>query len=361
MDKHNQISIKINGKEPKVEKEKKDKTTEFVESEKPLIIIENEEVAAAKEEEDDDFSWVLPDETLTHHSSKDRKIPIIPIEDVRTTKGSSKIKHFPKKPKGFQLFSLKQIIVSFSLAIVLGTGFGIMILKVVGDVNSQPAGMEAPSQPVNQNPTPAPKGDNPPAENPVAIELESLSTGIVQGGKFSTADAASTIVGDIKGKGFAATTVELDGAFFVLAGIGLEQGAVGGMKTAYEGAFPEFFTKTIEVQGGSFSNAGKADSEAIKVSIPAFKELLALSSQAFGTAEITDEQWGNLSKLFGGVKEVKKDGLHAELKDFHTEIENAYNQLQTFKDGGDNKVLWQSQQSLLNAYQSYHVWVSGLS
>lgn len=361
MDKHNRISIKINGKEPKVKKEQQE-TPEFVESEKPLIVIENDEVAAAQEEEEDDFNWVLPDET-NNHSSKEREIPVIPIEDLRQTKtkGSINSSYKPKfkKKKGFQLFSIKQLAVSIALAVVLGTGFGFMILKVVGDVNAGPAENEAPSQPTTStgNPPPAGEDKDTPASNQATLELESLSTGIIQGGKFSSVESANTTVNEIKAKGFAATAVGMDGAFFVIAGIGTEQGSIGGIKDEYKDAFPEFFAKTFEVPGGTYSNAAKGDSEAIKVSLPVFKDLLSLSSQAFGTGSIDNEQLENVSKQIAVVKDSKADNLHDGLKAFQTELEAAFTQLQAFK-GGDAKALWQSQQSLLNAYQAYNNWIS---
>ncbi|MEH7236187.1 hypothetical protein [Bacillus sp. JJ1562] len=361
MDKHNRISIKINGKDSKVKKEKKE-TTDFVETEKPHIFVENEEVAAAQEEEEDKFSWVLPDESLKNHSHKEKEIPVIPIEDLRHSKGTSSIPYLPKKKKGFTLFTIKQLAISIVLAIVLGSGFGIMILKVVEDVNAGPVENEAPPvQVADDSPPPVGKQDDAPVSGQTAIDLENLTTGVVQGGKFSTAESANTTVSEIKGKGFAATTVNMDGAFFVIAGIGAEQGVVSEIKSKYKEAFPEFFTKTYEIPGGSYTNAGKADSEAIKVDLPVFKELAALSSQAFGTGEIDNGQWENLSKQIATVKDIKTDSLHAQLKEFHTNIQSAFTQLEEYKNGGDQKALWQSQQSLLNAYQAYTVWISELS
>ncbi|MFS0822537.1 hypothetical protein [Bacillus sp. 1P02SD] len=359
MDKHNRISIKINGRESKVKKEEKE-TPDFVESEKPLIIVENDEVAAAQEEEEDDFTWVLPDENLKNHSSKEKDIPVIPIEDLRHTKGPSKLEYIPKKKKGFQLFALKQFSISIVLAVVLGIGFGIMILKIVEGVNAGSAQNETPSQPTNETPPSSEKQQDTPASNPVAIDLETLSTGVVQGGTFSTVENANTRVDEIKGKGFAAVTVEMDGAFYVIAGIGAEQSSVSGIKTEYKEAFPDFFSKTYEVPGGSYTNAGKADSEAIKVDLPVFKELATLSSQAFGTGSIDNGQWENLAKQIATVKEIKTNNLHEQLQKFHTDVQTAFTQLQEYKNGGDQKTLWQSQQSLLNAYQAYTVWISEL-
>ena len=360
MDKHNRISIKINGKESKVKKEEKE-TPEFVDSEKPLIIIENDEVAAAQEEEEDDFSWVLPDENLKNHSSKEKEIPVIPIEDLRQSKGPSKIPYKPKNKKGFHFFPVKQFAVSFVLAVILGVGFGFMILKIVDDVNAGPAENEAPAEVTDNTPPSTGKQEDTPVSGQTAIDLETLATGVVQGGKFSTAESANTTVSEIKGKGFAATAVEVDGAFFVIAGIGSEQGSVSGIKTKYEEAFPEFFAKTFELPGGSYTNAGKADAEAINAALPVYKELVALSSQAFENGEIDNGQWDNLTKQIATVKDVKTDSLHAQMKEFHTNVQSAFTQLQEFKNGGGQKSLWQSQQSLLNAYQAYSVWISELS
>lgn len=367
MDKHKQISIKINGKQPKVKKEQKEKT-DFVETKKPRIVIENEEVAAAHEEEEDDFTWVLPDESLKSQTSKEKDIPVIPIEDLRhpKTKGPSKVPFKPNKPKkpkitaGFQLFTLKQLVVSIALAIILGTGFGFMILKVVDDGNAGPNETEVPSQPSTSNgETPATGNEEEtPANSQAAIDLETFSAGIIQGGKFSTAESANTTVSDIKAKGFAATSVEMDGAFFVIAGIGNEQGSVGGIKNEYQESFPDFFAKTFEVPGGSYSNAGQGDSEAIKVSLPVYKELVALSSEAFSTGALDKGQLENLSTQINAVKEKNTDKLHDDLKKFHSEIETAFTQIKAFANNSDQKSLWQSQQSLLNAFQNYTVWVS---
>ncbi|MEH7379786.1 hypothetical protein V7138_04825 [Bacillus sp. JJ1533] len=360
MDKRNQISIKINGKESKIKKETKE-TTDFVEKEKPLIIVENEEVAAAQEEEEDDFSWVLPDESLKNHSLKEKEIPVIPIEDLRHTKGTSKLDYIPRKKKGFHLFSAKQLVISIILAIVLGSGFGIMILKVVEDVNAGPAQNNTPTQVPENTTPPAGNQEEKPVSNQVAIELETLSTGVIQGGKFSSADSANTTVTEIKEKGFAAAAVKMDGAFYVIAGIGAEQSSVSGIKTKYKEAFPEFFSKTLEVPGGSYTNLAKADSEAINADLPVFKELATLSSQAFEVGAVDNGQWENLSKQIATVKEIKTDNLHEQLKKFHTDIQSAFTQLQEYKNNGDQKSLWQSQQSLLNAYQAYTAWISKLS
>ncbi|WP_010678291.1 hypothetical protein [Bacillus timonensis] len=153
----------------------------------------------------------------------------------------------------------------------------------------------------------------------------------------------------------------MDGSFYVLAGIGTEQGSVGGIKAKYAEAFPDFFSKTFEIPGGSYSNAGKEDSEAIKISLPVFKELITLSSGAFGTGAIDNEKWENLSKQVAAVKGIKTDNLHAQLKEFQTNIQSAFTQLQTYKNDGNEKALWETQQSLLNAYKAYTMWVSELS
>ncbi|MEH7388289.1 hypothetical protein V7147_23250, partial [Bacillus sp. JJ1521] len=237
----------------------------------------------------------------------------------------------------------------------------LMILKIVKEVNAGPVENEVPTKVTDENPPTAGKQEDKPVSGKVAIDLETLSAGVVQGGRFSTAENASTTVSEIKEKGFAATAVEMDGAFFVIAGIGTEQGSVSGIKTKYKEAFPDFFTKTFEVAGGSYTNAGKADSEAITVDLPVFKELVTLSSQAFETGAIDNGQWENLSKQIAAVKELKADSLHEQLNKFHTDIQSAFTQLQEYKNGGDQKVLWQSQQSLLNAYRAYTVWISDLN
>ncbi|MFS0861724.1 hypothetical protein [Fredinandcohnia sp. 179-A 10B2 NHS] len=368
MDKTKQISIKINGKQQKVPEEQPEIEPYIkVKSKKnqTFTIVENEEVAAAREEEEDDFTWVLPDASVKKDATPDFEIPIIPIEDLRKTKGPSKIPHFPKKSKssGIQVFTFKQFLVSILLAVVVGTGFGVMILKVVSDVNAGPEGAQTP--PTTSEETPPPSSNNgkeePAATDVIEIQLESLSTGVIQGGKFSTLEAANTVVSQVKSSGYAASAVEQDGSFFVFMGIGADQQSIAGIKAVYESTELEYFVKAFVYEGGSYKNAAKSDSEAIATSLPLFKGLLAQSSQAFGTGTIADAEWEKLSTDYAKVKEIKQDKLTEDMKAFITQIISAYESLQTFKTGGDKKVLWQSQQAALDAFSNYAKWVSKLS
>lgn len=367
MDKTKQISIKINGKQQKVPEEQPEIEPYIkVKGKKSqtYTIVENEEVAAAREEEEDDFTWVLPDESVKKDSTPDFEIPVIPIEDLRKPKGSSKIPHFPKKSKGsgIQVFTFKQFLVSILLAVVVGTGFGIMILKVVSDVNAGPEGVQTPPTTSEETPAPGSNGkEEPAATDVVSVQLEPLSTGVIQGGKFSTLDSADTVVSQVKSSGYAASTVEQDGSFFVFMGIGADQQSIAGIKAEYENTEFEYFEKAFVNEGGSFTNAAKPDSEAITASLSLFKGLLAQSSQAFGSGTIADAEWEKLSAEYAKVKEIKQENLTEDMKAFITKLISSYESLQTFKTGGDKKVLWQSQQAVLDAFSSYTKWVSKLS
>ncbi|MFT4412796.1 hypothetical protein ACLM5H_02945 [Fredinandcohnia humi] len=360
-----QISIKINGKEQKVtegQHGKKPFTRLNVENQHTINVVENEEIAVAREEEEDDFNWVLPDESFQRDSSPEIQIPVIPIEDLRKSKGSSKIPKLPKRSKGIQVFTMKQFLVSILLAIVLGTGFGMMILKVVGDVSTQPAGTETP--PVSTEDPPSSGIDDkeePKGSTGASIEIAPLTTGIIQGGKFSTVESANTIVSQIKSGGYAATSVEQEGAFFVFMGIGVDSGQISALEAEYESTSFEYFGKNLTLEGGSFTTSTKEDSEAIKEALPFFQEMLSLSSQAFQSGTISDEAWGKLLNSNEKMKEIKQENLTEDLKNFSTHLTNAFNSLQSFKGNGDKKVLWQSQQSLLDAYKSYSSWIAQLS
>jgi stage II sporulation protein B len=165
----------------------------------------------------------------------------------------------------------------------------------------------------------------------------------------------------VKSSGYAASTVEQDGSFFVFMGIGADQQSIAGIKAEYENTEFEYFEKAFVNEGGSFTNAAKPDSDAITASLPLFKGLLAQSSQAFGSGTIADAEWEKLSAEYAKVKEIKQEKLTEDMKGFITQLISSYESLQTFKTGGDKKVLWQSQQAALDAFSSYTKWVSKLS
>ncbi|MCH1626579.1 SPOR domain-containing protein [Ferdinandcohnia quinoae] len=350
MDKHqNKISIKINGKE---------RTVPERNNEHFQLHQADEEIAAAREEEEN-FTWVLPDESIQNEKMQKDERPIIPIEDLRDAISSNRKGIRPTRIKGNQIFTLKQIVMTTILAVFIGVGFGIMILMVVKDTNQKPVNTTTSSVSANEKSKPEDKSDAK-AGKTSAFQLEPLSIGVIQGGRFSTADAADVIVNELKAAGYAAIEIEQDGFFYVLIGAGLVKEDLAGLKSKYTDPDTGYFAKEFVINGGSYKTVPVADSNLISHSIEVFQELLSISSQAFNTGAISEEQSKQLEGLDGKLKSIKLEGVNEKLSNFVNSLSNSQEYLHTYKKSDNDKALWQSQQSLLDAYKNYGQWVGQL-
>lgn len=346
-----QISIKINGKERTI------KPNEPVEIEEYQKIYTTDsfhlkEVAAAQEEEE--FTWVLPEE----QENTNEDISYIPIEDLRKP-SKSKINGLPPTPFNRKSnMGMKHSILSTILAIIIGTGFGMIILNVIANLDAKEE-TPAISQPKGTQPTtPAdkPKG----AEESIALELPSLELGVIQEGMYTTNDSAITIVEKMKKSGFAAAVLEEDG-LKVFTGIGFNKVGLGEIEKLYEAAGIDKWAKPFLIEGGSFSNVNKEEAEYVVNGQALLLLLSEQSSTAFQTGIISDDKWNKIFELYGNVKDQKLESASEEFKSFSTNLKNAYESLKKYKGTSDKKDLWNTQQALLDALQNYQNWKKGLS
>lgn len=367
MDKPKQgISIKINGQEReynvnKVEKENQQDTE--------LDTYENHEVAAAKEAEEDDFTWVLP--TTTEDEKGDQ--PFVAIEDVRniSSKKNNKFKGFGKKsfsPRS--VLPSKSFFVSIVLGVLIGTGFGLIVLNLLTDdiIQEQVASTNPQGGTVGQKPS----GDN--EENPSAIDdnkqkedntiplkVAPLNPVVIQAGIFSTLDSGQLIADKIKNLGYSAVILENADTYIVLGGIGSNVDLVKKMSSVYAEKNQEYFVKPITIIGGDFQNVPEKESQYIGKAIPLYNELASISSNLLAGSDITTEKWQQVGGLYNEINSINQDKVAEHLQSFSTNVTKAYEILNKYFETKDKASLWQSQQSLLDGLKDYQLWVNTLS
>ncbi len=370
MDKgNNRISIKINGNEQLIEETSKN--TEKIQSKSSNLQEEslaplkaNEEIAAAKEDKEE-FDWVLP---TYEEVENDRTSNIVQIEDVRNkpkkTPYMSLVKQKGKGVNRRNPSGIKALFISIILAVIVGLGLGAMILNLISDVEDIPASVNngQPSLPVNSSGKENEEAEPGQATPTTSLELPPIKAAAVQLGKFTTKESANSVVEGAKGTGFPATAIEADGFYFVFIGIGLDKGKLSTIDKSYEekvGDDP--WPKEYIIEGGSFTNVNEKDANYVDGSHKLFMELLGISSSAFETNSISEEQWSNATKVYDQVKGQDVEGLSEPLKSYSIQLSSAFDHLKSFQQSKEQAVLWKSQQSLLDALYYFQQWKNGLS
>jgi stage II sporulation protein B len=360
MDKSNgRISIKINGQERNLDEKDKESVESKVShnSESNLendLNDQNDEVAVSKEP-DEEFTWVLPN----NDEEIQEPIKVSPIEDVRNTAHSSSfIKSVRSKSyRNGNNTSFKPFLISILLAIIVGSGFGIIMLKVFPEAEAQPTATE-PTTSVTSPITEDNEGKT--DSTSVSIELGTINAAVVQEGMYSSQDSAKTAVEAAKNSGSPAAAVGIDDSFYVFVGIGLEKENLANIATIFtEKQNKEPYSKPIELAGGDFSNLSEHDASFINDAQKLFSELIGQSSNAFQAKTISTEKWAVITELHQKLK--SSEGLDDHLKSFSEQITNAFNQLNTYQLNKSEAELLKSQQSLLDAMHYYQAWKNSLS
>ncbi|QOR65695.1 hypothetical protein IM538_18070 [Cytobacillus suaedae] len=368
MDKPKQgISIKINGQEREYNVNKEEKENR---QDTELDTYENLEVAAAKEAEEDDFAWVLP----TTSDDKKGDQPFVAIEDVRnlSSKRNNKFKGIGKKsftPKS--VLPSKPFLISVVLGVLIGTGFGLIVLNLLTDdiiqeqvaSNNPQGGVVGQKSAGEEEEKPSASGDDKQQNDDKTIPLNvaPLNPVVIQAGIFSTLDSGQLIVDKIKKLGYSAVILKNADTYIVLGGIGSNVDLVKQMSSVYAENNQEHFVKPITINGGDYQNVPETESQYIGKAIPLFNELASISSGLVAGSDITSEKWQQVVGLYKEIKPIEQEKVTEHVKSFSTNVTKAYEILNTYYETKDKASLWQSQQALLDGLRDYQLWMSTLS
>ncbi|MBT2688097.1 hypothetical protein J7I93_07875 [Bacillus sp. ISL-47] len=352
MDKPNNgktITIKINGKdrpfqeknEGKQKKNWKPKELERKEKHEETEFFTSIQTAAAKEA-DDSFDWILPEET-EDSEIKEFKVATPPKSPAK--KGLSTLaKNFKRKNKqGF----LTSIFLAVFFAVLLGTSFGFIMLKLV--FTDQAAETIAPA--VTE--TPASSGQPPGTET---AALDPLATFVVQGGVFSNSEAAKQIQEANAQKGANSKLIEMDGQTFLYLGVADSIEHAKEMGGALKSKGIDVFAKEIIFDAKSIEGLNAVEKKILEMAPSMYQTLTAGAASAAvektmpaGLVEDMKKQSAALNEL--QADQIKKQGL-ISIKE---ELENASKQMNAFQQTGDAASAEKVQQHLLAflaAYQS---------
>ncbi|MBM7660653.1 stage II sporulation protein B [Bacillus mesophilus] len=356
------ILIKINGRErsfsetttdeqikinPNSQQEVKQ---ELEEQEPPSPIKEfelaEEEIAAANEERE--FEWILPEPQPFEDHPYDKLVKPDPVK-----KKSNPIigtLSFPsiQKKRNKSTFPFRTLFLAIFSALVIGTSFGMVVLHLFTEDLAQPAfEMDQPTEAggasedegANKNP------DNAPT-NMTAITLPALNVFLVQGGVFSTEDAATPIINGLKEDGFAGTVINQDGKYFLFMGIGISDLAGKAIKTPYETAGQDTYVKAFSIP--------EVTSEGDPAMVPAeelFNHLILYSSNKF-TSTPESVSWDEIKTTYTDLSSKETDSS------FVNTVLESYKAVEAYHSSSSNADFWSAQQALLTSLQEYQKWIS---
>lgn len=241
---------------------------------------------ASTEEFDEKFSWILPDE-----SEQDQKTtkPSVEVVDVRP---KNKKKHHYFKVRGPGNKHVTAAIVTIILAVLVGTSFGSIIKKyLIQDIATESTTAEsqqkAKADEMNQNPSPK--------ENK-SVTVPELSTFVVQGGVFSTVEAAQQVANELTTKQIPAYVIEEDkqALLYLATSDTLEHAKEIAVGLQEKGA--EVYTKQLIINEKSLTGVSDKEQAFITDAVDFFDTLTMAGSALFLTNTLTEQLKGMVEK-----------------------------------------------------------------
>jgi stage II sporulation protein B len=350
------ITIKINGKKQEFEETRqqpslntspvKPKNEESI----PFSFHhENEysghaESAAAKAEQDESFDWILPEPSETIEI-KEFHI----AEDLSPKKKSS---HFGKRQGSF----FKTIFTAVILAVVLGTSFGLIMLKLVltdnkaetanvGVQGNEPKQTEKQNQNEEKNPS-----------GTLSLVTPKISTFVIQGGAFSNKASAEKEQQVVKDKGSPARIIESDGNSLLLLSVIDNKEHADKLEASFkESGIVNVFDKVLEVGGKEMKGLQQGEKEYLESLPTLFQALTVAGANASLNLSISQSILISVEQQSQKIKAIdNKQFTNEKIKTLKVSTDNALKQFKLLKNKTTKEESTALQQNLLSILSAYH-------
>lgn len=333
MDKHNKISVRINGEDTYLErdhegKEKKVKAQKV----KDELFVAKEEQASAIEE------WMEEQEKKkqTGEDEDEEEIPVIE-------------RSYPSKKRSFSLPSeMKQLLIAAASAILVGTVIGFIMIRIFGGIDGT-ADNAQPAMPALQTGT-AQNGEGTAAGGTAqAVAFPDVSAFVVQAGIFSTEEKAKTWSQNLSDKGLEGFIWPRDGQFYLFAGVASSKENGEKIATYLKDQGFETFVKEWHVASGE-RKVAQAEGKWIQSGMESWKGILPI------TTALMDTGGGAISDVTSKVK-AWKQAIPNEASERTAPIQEGFNQFgkaaETFQQNKSTQGLWNMQTSMLSIWYAY--------
>jgi stage II sporulation protein B len=349
MDKPNNnrtITIKINGNERKYkeniqpQEEKIEKITENEIIESTAEYDSQLEIAASQEAVDESFDWILPE--------KDDEIEEYIIAKPQPVKKKSSVPSLKKHLHNQKTAPFKSVFLSVLMAIIIGTSFGFVVLKLV--ISDGAITGEAPV--ANPQETTPDNNSNPATNTSTeSLALTAIDTFIIQGGVFSSVDSAKLEQQKVQELGVPAQVIETNGQALLVLGVADSIANAKAIGTGIKEKGIDMFAKPYTFSGKELKELTPTESTLLKSAPGLYNSLVTLSSSGTLTESI-DTSLLNEQKAL--LQKIDKSKLQSEkIQQLYLELEAAITKIENFNAQKQKSLITQSQQHLITAISLY--------
>jgi stage II sporulation protein B len=343
------IKIKLNGEQQSFKEEPVKKPADKeAEPFKKVIKIDPEyieqetfkETAAAQESVDESFDWIIPE-------SSENDIVEYKIASSQKSKKAGKksvtFSSFSKKRNGG---AIKNILITAVFAILIGTSFGVLMLKLFITDTDKPAVVQPVGGETGKN-----TGEE---KTPVATASAVIPTQtifVVQGGYFSTKELAVSGANEVKGKGAAATSIAIDGKEYLFIGVANSVETAKQLGTFYKenNSVEDVYAKSIAVPEKTVAEINETEKAFLESSTAIYQQLSKISASGIVTKTVSDDINTLSEQLKSGDKLSNE-----KVKSLHADLNSAVEKVKAFQTSKDAKSLIEAQQHLLNFISAYY-------
>ncbi|WP_026676449.1 SPOR domain-containing protein [Fictibacillus gelatini] len=248
----------------------------------------------------------------------------------------------PVKKKSTSRFS-KQLLMAVIGAVVIGSGFGAVLLMLfTGELSGAKGEVTAslPASGVVQT-------------SKVAIHDIALDFHVAQGGIYQSKETANRLASSIRAKGYAATVYELDSRYFVYIGVGNNEEQAKSLADMYKNNGIDVYMKPLNVTYKQLKATNKQDEAFFvngKILLQNMITLAKAPSSSKGSEQSIQKDFSSWKDYLNQQKgswntKQKQAALHYE-----KDLEQTLKQLGSKSNG---EVNWKFQQSALNSLVSY--------
>lgn len=346
------ITIKLNGEPHTFEEKVKDK--EKIEAQNPQsevidVVSENEETdviletAAAQESMDESFDWIIPE--TAEHEIEEYKI----VNHQKNKKSTlPKIASFTTNTKKKDGNGFRSIIISAVFAIVLGTGFGFLMLKLVlTEHSNKPATEQVLTEEQGTE-----KAAIPPSTRATA-SVKPLTTFVIQGGVFSSKDGAQATANQLAEKGVPAQSVEIDGKEYLFLGVASTIDDAKKIGSNYkDDGIADVWAKSLSVEQKDINGVNAADKTFLETAGAIYQDLSEVTTIAMLTESIPEDSFKTVSTLIGKTDSTALK--NTKVKSLQNFLATAAEKVANYQKNKDQNNLVEAQQNLLNFLSLYY-------
>ncbi|MGP7816826.1 hypothetical protein [Niallia sp. 01092] len=335
------ITIKINGKERSFQrKDKEENSTSFVEAKKDSQDKNfTEEIAAGSETiGEESFDWILPNDEPVE------EITELPIPEQETKKKASFFdrnkRNTNKKtlPKGM----VQSIFFTVLFAVILGTGFGFILLNIVS--SDQKASAPTTSAALQTNTT---DKIGTTTRTTVAVKKE-ISTYMVQHIILSKAEAVNQEQSQLLKKGYVSQRIDIDGKMIIYLAAASNIDDAKKMQKEIQENNVAAFAKEITFSGGKVNDISKNEKSFIERSPDIYAVLTSAVTAAQFDQSIPNDVKEELKKQQASLNQLKvKEFKHQQIKSMAAELSTSLANAMSLSGNSSKEELQSIQKSLL--------------